>query len=243
MVSTPVSIAVVAADAALAVLVIAAIAYAARAERRPAVLWVGGGAIAAWFALAMVLARAGVWESTPATGFPPLIALAIAVPTAIGIGLLALERVRPAIDRVPLHWLVGVQVYRVGGCLFLIAWLQDDIPAPFALPAGIGDVIVGLAAPFVALALVRGGVERAWPAVMAWCALGIADLVVAVTMGVLTAPSMFQQLALDAPNAAITTYPLVLIPTFAVPLSIVLHVFVIARLHAKLQAAGRPRPA
>lgn len=47
MVSTPVSIAAVLADAALAVLLVAGAACAARAERRAAVLWVGGGAIAA----------------------------------------------------------------------------------------------------------------------------------------------------------------------------------------------------
>lgn len=188
-----------------------------------------------------MLARAGVWESTPTTGFPPLIAAAIAVPTATGIALLTLAAVRRVVERIPLHWLVGVQLYRVVGGLFLIAWLQDDLPAPFALPAGIGDILVGLSAPLVAVALARRGIERTWPLVMTWCALGIADLVVAVTFGMLTAPSTFQQLALDAPNAAITRYPLVLIPTFAVPVSIILHVFVIARVTAQLQTAGRPR--
>ena len=115
------------------------------------------------------------------------------------------------------------------------------MPAEFALPAGIGDVAVGLLAPFVALMLVRNGAERAWPAVVGWCALGITDLVVAVTCGFLTAPSAFQQLALDDPNAAITSYPLVLIPTFAVPVSIVLHVYVVARLTMRAQEVPRAR--
>ena len=42
--------------------------------------------------------------------------------------------------------------------------------------------------------------------------------------GTNVAPVFFQQLALDHPNAAITSYPFVLIPTFAVPASIILHV-------------------
>jgi hypothetical protein len=54
--------------------------------------------------------------------------------------------------------------------------------------------------------------------------------VIAVTCGFLTAPSVFQQLALNDPNTAITRFPFVLIPTFAVPLSIILHIFVLARL-------------
>lgn len=241
MVSTPVSIAAVLADAGLAALLIGGLAYVARAERRPAVLWIGGTAVLLWLALLFGLARAEFFETTPDTGLPPRIGPAIVIPTLLGCSLLAFASVRRLIGRVPLHWLVGVQLYRVVGGLFLIAWLQGDVPAEFALPAGIGDVAVGLLAPFVALMLVRRGIERAWPAVVGWCALGIADLVLAITLGFLTAPSAFQQLALDEPNAAITSYPLVLVATFGVPVSIVLHVYVIAGLSMHAREAPRVR--
>jgi hypothetical protein len=242
MVSTLVSTITVIANVGLGVLLVAGIAYAARAQRRRAVLWAGAGGVVAWLVLAFALAKQGVFETTAQTTFPA-IALAIVLPTALGCALLAFAPARRAIARLPLHWLVGVQFYRVVGGVFLIAYLQDDVPAEFALPAGIGDVLVGLAAPLVAVALARGGVQRAWPAATAWCALGIADLVVAVTCGFLTAPSMFQQLALSNPNAAITGYPLVLIPIFAVPASIVLHVFVLARLRPAREPAAQPRVA
>jgi hypothetical protein len=242
MVSTLVSTITVIANVGLGVLLIAGIAYAARAQRRRAVLWAGAGGVVAWLVLAFALAKQGAFETTAQTTFPT-IAPAIVLPTALGCALLAFAPARRAIARLPLHWLVGVQFYRVVGGVFLIAYLQDDIPAEFALPAGIGDVLVGLAAPLVAVALARGGVQRAWPAVTAWCALGIADLVVAVTCGFLTAPSAFQQLALSNPNTAITSYPLVLIPVFAVPASIVLHVFVLARLRPAREPAAQPRVA
>ena len=93
---------------------------------------------------------------------------------------------------------------------------------------------------FVAFALARHGADRARGRVLAWCALGITDLVVAVACGFLSAPSAFQQLALDNPNAAITGSSLVLIPTFAVPVSMILHVYVIARLRARADAAVSP---
>ena len=70
------------------------------------------------------------------------------------------------------------------------------------------------------------------------CAVGIGDLVVAVGTGFLSSPSTLQQLALDGPNAAITLYPFVLIPTFLVPVSVVLHVYVIARLRRRSAAVG-----
>jgi hypothetical protein len=240
MVSQLVSSIAVVTSVALAALVIAGIGYAARGERRPAALWIGGGAVAAWCGLAFVLARLGVFETDPDTTFAA-IAPAIAIPVIAGFALLASERARAVIDRVPLHWLVGAQFYRVVGAIFLIAYLQDDVPGAFALPAGIGDVLVGIAAPFVAIALARRGADRARPLVTAWCAMGIADLVVAVSCGFLSAPSSFQQLALSQPNAAITSYPLVLIPAFAVPLSIVLHVCVLARLRPRREGAARAR--
>jgi hypothetical protein len=238
MTSTAVSTLAVIADVALALVVLAGVAYAARRLQRPAVLWIGAGGVIAWFALAFTLARGGFFETDASTTLPPAIAPAIVIPTLLGCALLALAPARRVIESVPLHWLVGVQAYRVAGAVFLIAWLQHDVPPEFALPAGIGDVLVGIAAPLVALSLVRGGAAHARTRVLVWCALGILDLVVAITCGFLTAPSVFQQLALNDPNAAITSYPLVLIPIFAVPVSIVLHVYVIARLRVGVAGAG-----
>jgi hypothetical protein len=53
--------------------------------------------------------------------------------------------------------------------------------------------------------------------------LGILDLAVALATGFLNSPGRFQLLALDQPNILTTAYPLVLIPAFAVPLSLILH--------------------
>jgi hypothetical protein len=178
-----------------------------------------------------------VFETTPETTVP-VIGLGIGAPVLLGCVLLALPEFRERLERIPLHWLVGVQSYRVVGAIFLIAYMQGDLPAEFALPAGIGDVLVGLAAPFVARRLATGGPERARRSVLAWCAFGIADLVVAVACGFLTAPSAFAQFSLDAPNAAITSYPLVVIPTFAVPVAVLLHVYVVVLLRARLRVGA-----
>jgi hypothetical protein len=42
-----------------------------------------------------------------------------------------------ALDAAPLSWLVGIQVYRVLGLVFLLAWSRGFLPGYFALPAGI----------------------------------------------------------------------------------------------------------
>jgi hypothetical protein len=239
--STSLTPAVLAADIAVCGVVVAGIAYAARAERRvsaTAAGWpyaVAGTVVVAWGALVLVLARAGVFATDPDTTAPVIVA-GVAVPVVAGVALLRVPGVRRAVDRIPLQWLVGVQLYRVLGALFLLAYAREEMPGEFALPAGTGDVLVGLGAVVVAYLVATHGAQRTRSAVLAWCAFGIADLVVAVGTGFLSSPSILQQLSLDDPNTAITRYPFVLIPTFLVPVSIVLHVYVIARLRARSAA-------
>jgi hypothetical protein len=76
----------------------------------------------------------------------------------------------------------------------------------------------------IVAALVAQEAAGARRAAYAWCLFGIADLVVAVTMGAMTSPGLpHTLLALQAPNLLITSYPLVMVPTFAVPLALMLH--------------------
>jgi hypothetical protein len=252
MMSTSLTAAVVAANVAVCTAVVAGIAYAARAHRRAAGRAAGApyalaaAGVVAWGAVVFALAHEGAFATTSDTTIP-YIPFAIVIPVFAGVALLRIGAVRRAIDRIPLQWLVRVQFYRVGGGLVLIAYAQDRMPGEFALPTGIGDILVGLAAVVVAHLVATHGAERMRSAVLGWCALGIADLVVAVGTGFLSAPSSLQQLALDDPNSAISRYPFVLIPTFLVPISIVLHVYVIRRLRTAAAAAGaraaRARPA
>ena len=96
------------------------------------------------------------------------------------------------------------------------------MPGAFAWPAGIGDLIVGLLAPVVGFAYMRGA-RGSNGMLRAWNLLGIADLVVAVSTGFLTSPSPLQLLALDKPNELVTAFPLAMIPAFLVPLAMLLH--------------------
>jgi hypothetical protein len=92
------------------------------------------------------------------------------------------------------------------------------LPALFALPAGLGDVAAGIAAPLAARSLARGGSRRTglW-----FNAFGLTDLVVALTLGTLTG---FQLVNVSPSGAPISELPLALIPTAAVPLLFALHV-------------------
>ena len=219
--------------AAAAFVTIAVIAVILSSSDRPAARRVTA-AVVVWLAAVVALGGAGVFAAG-ATTLVPIIAAGIVVPIAAGAWLLT----RPGSTRrlagsIPLHRLVGVQVYRAAGVIFLIAWASGRMPAIFALPAGIGDIAVGLTAALVAARLHADAAvdERTRRVAVTWNVLGIADLVIAVALGFFTSPSAFQLLALGDPNALITRMPFVLVPAFAVPLSILLHVVALRRLRA-----------
>ena len=189
-----------------------------------------------WFLLVLLLGFEGAFQVTPSTRFPP-IALGIGTVLLAGTVLLQRSRLLDGVVRaIPLQWLVGIQVYRVFGLFFLTLYALGELPAEFALPAGIGDVAVGIAAPIVAY-LVYKGFRRSDLAVWSWNSFAAIDLVVAVTLGFLSSPGQFHMIALANPNQLVTAYPLVLVPVFAVPLSMLLHIATFKRLTAHTATA------
>ncbi|MBV8929067.1 MAG: hypothetical protein JO152_08085, partial [Mycobacteriaceae bacterium] len=123
------------------------------------------------------------------------------------------------------------QLFRPVGLAFLAAMVLGQLPAVFALPAGIGDIAIGIEAGFVARNLRRGNVGRSalWLNI-----LGLADLIVALAVGVAAAPGPTQVLGGSQSTEAISLLPLVLIPTTVVPLAAALHLLSLR----KLRVAG-----
>jgi hypothetical protein len=58
-------------------------------------------------------------------------------------------------------------------------------------------------------------------------------------MGAMTSPGRPHLLAFDAPNLLVTSYPLVMVPTFAVPLALILHGIVLWRLRRKTASTSQ----
>jgi hypothetical protein len=118
---------------------------------------------------------------------------------------------------------------RVVGVLFLLVMALGDLPAAFALPAGLGDIAIGITAPFVARRLAREPRRAAAVAgAVRFNVLGLLDLVVAVSLGVLLGPPRL--VAVTPSTEALRLLPLALILTVAVPLAIALHIVSLHRL-------------
>jgi hypothetical protein len=133
--------------------------------------------------------------------------------------------------------LVALQVYRIVGGIFLVNWADGTAAGVFAWPAGIGDMLTGIMALPVALQLASGA-ENGRRAAMAWNIFGLLDFAVATTMGMLSTPGPLQIFGLDIPASLAGTYPIVLVPAFAVPSSILLHALSIRQLRRIGRSAG-----
>ncbi|HKU24718.1 MAG TPA: hypothetical protein VJQ54_04550 [Candidatus Sulfotelmatobacter sp.] len=195
------------------------------------------GLIAAWFVFSMTASAFGVFQTGP--NDPPLpIGLAATLPLVLfALWFSASSGFRHFTLSLNPRVLTLVQSWRIVGYAFLILAAYGILPKLFAWPAGWGDIFVGATAPFVALKLVKNSRRRSF---VLWQALGILDLVNAVTLGALAGYIDPKGVA----TGAMTVLPLSLIPTFLVPLFLILHVICIAQARqsrlANVPALGDP---
>lgn len=114
--------------------------------------------------------------------------------------------------------LVTVQTYRVLGFVFLWGVSMGILHPAFGIPAGVGDILVGMTAiPFAYF--LRKGYSWSKYALVVWSVLGIADLAMAVSLSAITGGI-----------STMSTFPWVLVPTVGVPLGLILHGITLYRL-------------
>jgi hypothetical protein len=156
-------------------------------------------------------------------GQPPLpILLSSMLPLAAFLAAyFGSSRFRALVLSADLRLLSAAQAWRAGGLIFLAFYAYDLLPGLFAWPAGLGDIAIGLTAPWIAAALTRDSRYAAEGRFAAWNVFGILDLVVAVGTGTLSSgivPGLT-----DVRSTPMSYMPLVLIPAFLVPLFVMLH--------------------
>ncbi len=177
--------------------------------------------LGAWLAWAAFAVRQPVVVPPPAPiggavfQTRPTLLLEMALLVAAGIVILFASKTMRALNAASRpEWLIAVQSYRVGGIMFLWPFMAAGaLPPSFALPAALGDMATGLAAPIVALAIAHGRPgARTWA--IAWNCFGILDLVIAPVAAVLS----------HATNVG--RFPLDLVPLFVgPPLGILTHIY------------------
>jgi hypothetical protein len=173
-----------------------------------------------WLAVSSVVAGGGSYRSRLGHGVPwlPLVVLGFFVL------LLALTRV-PLIDRAlsasgAHKRLLSPHSFRAAGIVFVIAMVLGKLPPLFAVPAGFGDIAVGMATPWVGRKVRKR--RQARKPLIWFTVLGIADLVSALTLGALT--GFLQIVHVNPPATLNAELPLAIIPTVGVPLLLAMHI-------------------
>ncbi len=175
-----------------------------------------------WFLLVFVGSLLGVFIGDASQ--PPLaLGAGVILPVIVFLGgWFGSGRVQRFIDSLDIRAVAFAQVGRILGGVFLIVYALGGLPGIFALPAGWGDVAIGLTAPLVAWLLVKKTRFRLSVLVL-WNVLGLLDLITAVSLGILTSRSTLGVLAGETTSVLVVATPLSLIPTFLVPFYFMLH--------------------
>ena len=179
--------------------------------------------VGAWFALALSASALGVFKnnsdslalSVGVAALAPIVLFLFWFTTSAGF--------RQYLRTLNPRTLTMAQSWRVNGLVFLILGTLGILPWLFALPAGLGDMAIGITAPWVAEKWIAGHDHKR--GFIRWQILGILDLVTAVTLG--TTARLIDP---SGPGmGAMTVLPLSLVPTFIVPLLFIVHVISIAQ--------------
>jgi hypothetical protein len=180
------------------------------------------GLIFVWFLFSLAASALHLFRTEPDQ--PPIpIGLAVLIPIGIFVIWSATSQpFRQFLLSLNPSTLTFVQAWRIAGFVFLVLYAYNILPGQLALPAGWGDIAIGATAPLVALKLANPNHRKGF---ILWQLLGITDLVNAVGMGV--AAQFINPHGIS--TSAMTVLPMSLIPTFAVPLFMILHFISIAQ--------------
>jgi hypothetical protein len=182
---------------------------------------------AVWLGLAILAGATGALIQLPFPGTQVIIFTLLGATIGAALGVPAL---RVWVDALPLRLLIGINALRLVGISFLVLAARGQLAPAFADRAGWGDIAVAI----VALILLAAGDPRTGlhrGIIQVWNAFGVLDLIVAVATA--TAVTLRGSVPGIAP---LLSLPLVVVPTFFVPLFVANHVIVFLRLRAAARA-------
>jgi hypothetical protein len=182
-------------------------------------------ALALWFGVVFLLASQGAFVGS--ANSPPLpIFFGVAIPVAMFLAAcFRWKSFRDFVLGADLRFVAAIEAWRWGGLGFLSLYANGILPGLFALPAGLGDMAIGITAPWIVINLVRNPSFAGSRRFVIWNILGITDFVVAVSTATLSSGAFPAITALlgNVTTSPMTRLPLVLIPTFMVPFFTMLH--------------------
>lgn len=212
------------------------LALTALAPLRPAVrTGLRLGALA-WAAAILILSQSALGPGSLGP-LPPALAPFSLLLGGLGVAWRLHPGFRSALLAIPLQSLILLHAGRVGGVLFLLLAAEQRLAAPFALSAGIGDIVAGALA-LVLASLLTGDARVPTRSLRLWNLFGALDLAAALALGALSVPgTRLGFLAGTGDSSAMATLPWLMMPGMIVPLLLLIHLTIAAKLRREAPAA------
>lgn len=167
---------------------------------------------------------------------PVLLGLFLVPLLVAGIAAVAFPGARERLLAVPRPVILGLNLLRANGFLFIGLAFAGQLGGPFPYFAGFGDIITGLAV--LPLVLGEPRLQRNDARLVLWNVFGLLDLITAVTLGVISGNGTpLQLIHAGAGSAAIGQLPWSLIPLLLVPCFMIGHVIVFAQMREGTERA------
>jgi hypothetical protein len=179
-----------------------------------------------WFAAAVVAGQQLVLQRLPPLATPGIL---LGLTALLLFAYFRSVPIHAWVDALDLRTLVFFHVSRFVGIYLLVLYRRGELPYGFAVPGGLGDIVV--AAFALPLVFVPFATPRRDRLIYIWNIVGLIDIV-----GVVASAIRFN-LASPAQLRALTHLPLSLLPTLLVPLIIATHVVIVVRLSRERAAA------
>lgn len=171
-----------------------------------------------WLGAAIAAGHFLVLQKIPPIAVPGII---LGLTASLLAAYFRIAPLRAWVDSIDLRALVLIHVTRFVGVYFLVLYQRGQLPRAFAIPGGVGDIVVATMALPVALApLVESLRHRA---IVIWNVVGFVDillLIITATRIHFSDPSQLREL---------THLPLSLLPTFLAPVIIATHIVIFVR--------------
>ena len=171
-----------------------------------------------WFCFALIVGISGRFRDASA----PIVAATVWISTAVALfACWKLTAIRSWAAIVDLRWLIALHLTRFVGFYFLFLYQRGQLPEGFAVPAGIGDIIVALIAGML---LIISPSRRPREILLLWNAFGLIDIIFVAFSALRFGLKDWQSME------PLRELPLSLLPTFLVPVIIASHVLIFVRL-------------
>ena len=178
--------------------------------------------LAIQFIAAYAIGTSGLLMNSQSIMIPP-IALTVLIPVALFFTVYALsEHFRNFVLAQDIRTLTRLQHWRVVGFVFLVLYAFHQLPALFAIPAGLGDVAIGLSAAFVFSNMEKNPDYIFSNGFRRFHLLGLLDFTVALGTAALSSGAFPALISNGLTSSALDVWPLNLFPSFIVPCFIIL---------------------